>query len=134
MRIADRVRILPRTVIGSEKERLFAAARLFVLPSYSENFGNTVLEAMRRGVPVIVTPEVGAAEIVRKSEAGLVVSRDPEPLGSAIGRLTADLNLARSMGEAGRHTAARFSWDHVAALMEHLYASLTHRVGAPANA
>src|SRR6516165_3418775 len=134
LRIADRVRILPRTVIGSEKERLFAAARLFVLPSYSENFGNTVLEAMRRGVPVIVTPEVGAAEIVRKSEAGLVVSRDPEPLGSAIGRLTADLNLARSMGEAGRHTAARFSWDHVAALMEHLYASLTHRVGAPANA
>src|SRR5215472_692462 len=136
LRIADRVRILPRTVIGSEKERLFAAARLFVLPSYSENFGNTVLEAMRRGVPVIVTPEVGAAEIVRTSGAGLVVAGDPEPLSSAIGRLTADLNLARSMGEAGRHTAARFSWDHVAAQMEHLYASLTHRVrlGAPANA
>jgi hypothetical protein len=39
------------------------------------------------------------------------------------------------MGEAGRHTAARFSWDHVAAQMEDLYASLTHRVrlGAPAN-
>ena len=58
---------------------------------------------MRRGVPVIVTPEVGAAEIVRKSGAGLVVAMDPEPLGSAIGRLTADLNLARSMGEAGRY-------------------------------
>ena len=128
LRIGDRVRILPRTVIGSEKERLFAAARLFVLPSYSENFGNTVLEAMRRGVPVIVTPEVGAAEIVRKSGAGLVVAGDPEPLGSAIGRLTADLNLARSMGEAGRQTAAHFSWDHVAAQMEDLYASLTHRV------
>src|SRR5262249_3320850 len=69
LQIADRVRILPRTVIGSEKERLFAAARLFVLPSYSENFGNTVLEAMRRGVPVVVTPEVGAAEIVRESGA-----------------------------------------------------------------
>ena len=128
LRIADRVRILPRTVIGSEKERLFAAARLFVLPSYSENFGNTVLEAMRRGVPVVVTPEVGAAEIVRKSGAGLVVAGDPEPLGSAIGRLTADLNLARSMGEAGRQTAARFSWDRVAAEMEELYDSLKHRV------
>src|SRR5262249_15806856 len=33
LRIADRVRILPRTVIGSEKERLFAAARVFVLTS-----------------------------------------------------------------------------------------------------
>jgi glycosyltransferase involved in cell wall biosynthesis len=135
LQISDRFRILPRTVIGSEKEHLFAAARLFVLPSYSENFGNTVLEAMRRGVPVIVTPEVGAAEIVRKSGAGLVVAGDPESLGSAIRGLTADLNLARSMGEAGRHTAARFSWDHVAAQMEDLYASHTHRVrvGAPAN-
>jgi glycosyltransferase involved in cell wall biosynthesis len=135
LRIGDRVRILPRTVIGSEKERLFAAARLFVLPSYSENFGNTVLEAMRRGVPVVVTPEVGAAEIVRESRAGLVVAGEPEPLSAAIRLLIADLSLARSMGEAGRHTAARFSWDHVAAQMEDLYASLTHRVrlGAAAD-
>src|SRR6516225_10786241 len=119
LRIADRVRILPRTVIGPEKERLFAAARLFVLPSYSENFGNAVLEAMQRGVPVIVTPEVGAAEIVRTSGAGLVVAGDPEPLSSAIRLLTTDLVLARKMGEAGRqHAAAHYSWDHIAAQME----------------
>src|SRR5215813_14493634 len=84
LRIADRVRILPRTIIGSEKELLFAAARVFVLTSYSENFGNTVLEAMQRGVPVVVTPEVGAAEIVRESGGGIVVAGDPEPLGAAI--------------------------------------------------
>src|SRR5215472_14852089 len=115
LQIADRVRILPRTVIGSEKERLFAAARLFVLSSYSENFGNTVLEAMQRGVPVVVTPEVGAAEIVRTSGAGLVVAGGPEPLSSAIRLLIADLSLARSMGEAGqRHAVAHFTWGHVA--------------------
>jgi glycosyltransferase involved in cell wall biosynthesis len=122
LQIGKRVRILPRTVIGSEKERLFAAARLFVLPSYSENFGNTVLEAMRRGVPVVVTPEVGAAEIVRTSGAGLVVAGDLEPLSSAIRLLTSDVVLARKMGEVGRqHAAAHFSWDHVAAQMEDLY-------------
>jgi glycosyltransferase involved in cell wall biosynthesis len=127
LRIADRLRILPRTVIGSEKERLFAAARLFVLPSYSENRGNTVLEAMRRGVPIVVTPEVGAAEIVRTSGAGLVVAGDIEPLSSAIRLLTADLALARSMGEAGRrHVAAHFTWDQVATQMEDLYNSLKH--------
>jgi len=127
LRIADRLRILPRTVIGSEKERLFAAARLFVLPSYSENFGNTVLEAMRRGLPIVVTPEVGAAEIVRTSGAGLVVAGDIEPLSSAIRLLTADLALARSMGEAGRrHVAAHFTWDQVATQMEDLYNSLKH--------
>ena len=58
---------------------------------YSENFGNPVLEAMRRRVPVVVTPEVGAADIVRASGSGIVVARDPEPLGAAICRLTTDL-------------------------------------------
>jgi glycosyltransferase involved in cell wall biosynthesis len=80
---------------------------------------------MRRGVPVVVTPEVGAAEIVKKSGAGLVVAGDPEPLGSAIRQLTSNLKLARSMGEAGReHAAAHFTWDNIAAQMEDLYDSL----------
>jgi glycosyltransferase involved in cell wall biosynthesis len=125
LRIADRVRILPRTVIGSEKEHLFTGARVFVLTSYSENFGNTVLEAMRRRVPVVVTPEVGAADIVRESGGGIVVAGDPIPLGAAICRLTSDADLARSMGEAGRrHVMAHYSWTRVAVQMENLYESL----------
>jgi glycosyltransferase involved in cell wall biosynthesis len=125
LQIADRVRILPRTVIGSEKERLFAAARAFVLTSYSENFGNTVLEAMQRRVPVVVTPEVGAAEVVRESGGGLVVAGDPMALGAAICRLTSDVGLARSMGEAGqRHAMAHYSWKSIAVRMEDLYGSL----------
>jgi glycosyltransferase involved in cell wall biosynthesis len=122
--IADQVRILPRTIIGSEKERLFSAARVFVLTSYSENFGNTVLEAMRRRVPVVVTPEVGAADIVRESGGGLVVAGDPIPLGAAICRLTSDPELARSMGEAGqRHARDHYSWTSIAARMEDFYES-----------
>jgi glycosyltransferase involved in cell wall biosynthesis len=125
LRIANRVHILPRTIIGSEKEHLFAAARVFVLTSYSENFGNTVLEAMRRRVPAVVTPEVGAAEIVRESGAGLVVAGDPIPLGDAISRLTSDIDLARSMGEAGQcHAMTHYSWRGIAARMEGLYKSL----------
>jgi glycosyltransferase involved in cell wall biosynthesis len=80
---------------------------------------------MRRGVPVVVTPEVGAAEIVQTSGAGLVVAGDLEPLSSAIRLLTSNPVLARSMGEAGRrHAAAHFTWGHVAAQMEDLYNSI----------
>jgi glycosyltransferase involved in cell wall biosynthesis len=123
--ITDRVRILPRTIIGAEKERLFTAARVFVLPSYSENFGNTVLEALRRRVPVVLTPEVGAARIVRESGGGLVVAGDPIPLGAAICRLVSDVDLARSMGEAGqRHAITNYSWASVSVRMETLYESL----------
>jgi glycosyltransferase involved in cell wall biosynthesis len=123
--ITDRVRILPRTVIGVEKEHLFAAARMFVLSSYSENFGNTVLEAMRRALPIVTTPEVGAADIVRRSAGGVVVDGDPTPLGDAIDRLLQDPNLARTMGEAGqRYVIANYSWSRIAAGMEDLYQTL----------
>jgi len=131
LRIADRVRILPRTVVGPEKERLFAAARAFVLTSYSENFGNTVLEAMQRRVPVVVTPEVGAAEIVRESGGGLIVTGDPMALGAAICRLTTDASLARSMGEAGqRHAMAHYSWKSIAVQMEDLYETMRSAAAA----
>lgn len=126
LQIAGRVRILPRTVDGADRERLYAAATVFVLSSYSENFGNTVLEAMRRGIPVVVTPEVGAAEIVAESQGGgLVVAGDPEPLGQAISRFILDPKLARDTGAAGRrHVTERYSWPRVAEEMEGLYETL----------
>lgn len=45
----------PGLVIGDRKEALFADADLFVLPTYSENFGIAVAEALARAVPVITT-------------------------------------------------------------------------------
>jgi glycosyltransferase involved in cell wall biosynthesis len=123
--ITDRVQILPRTVVGADKEHLFAAARLFVLPSYSENFGNAVLEAMRRAIPVVVTPEVGAAHVIEESGGGLVVAGDPEPLAAALRHLLADPSLAQSMGQAGqRHVIAHYTWPQIAGRMEALYATL----------
>lgn len=125
LEIGGRVHILPESVRGSNKEQLFAAARLFVLPSYSENFGNSVLEAMRRALPVVITEAVGAAEIVRRSGGGLVVSAEPATLASAIGTLVKSEESARAMGESGRaYTVAHCLWTGAAAKMEHLYESV----------
>jgi glycosyltransferase involved in cell wall biosynthesis len=128
--IASRVRIVPRTVTGADKELAFASARAVVLPSYSESFGNVVIEAMQRGVPVVVTPEVGAAEAVRESDGGIVADGDEVLLAAAIDRLAEDAALARTMGDAGRrHVEAHYGWPSVAARMEALYASLLRRRG-----
>ena len=125
LRIDDRVRIVPRTITDAEKECMFAAARVFVLPSYSESFGNVVLEAMQRGLPVIVTPEVGAAEVVKESGGGLVAGGDAQSLGAAIDRLTEDAATSAAMGEAGRrHVSEHYGWNSVAARMEALYGEL----------
>jgi glycosyltransferase involved in cell wall biosynthesis len=126
LQIAPRVRFLARTVGGPDKEHLFEAARVFVLSSYSENFGNTVVEAMRRGLPVVVTPEVGAAEIVRVAGGGLIVEGEPESLSKAISRLLGDPALARTMGEAGRdYVLNHYAWPRIAAQMEAFYKSVT---------
>lgn len=123
--IASRVRLLPRTVTGADKEAVFAAARALVLPSHSESFGNAVLEAMQRGLPAIVTRDVGAADIVRAAGGGLVVDGTPAALGEAIEQLAADPSLARAMGEAGRrYVQEHCGWANVAAEMEAVYASL----------
>jgi glycosyltransferase involved in cell wall biosynthesis len=125
LRIDGRVRFLTRVVLGADKEHLYASAQLFVLPSYSENFGNTVLEAMQSGRPVIVTAEVGATEIVRDAGAGIVVAGDPDSLAAAIDRLTRDRTLADSMGAAGRqHVREHYSWSRIATEMEALYESV----------
>jgi glycosyltransferase involved in cell wall biosynthesis len=125
LKIDDRVRIVPRTITDADKECMFAAARVFVLPSYSESFGNVVLEAMQRGLPVIVTPEVGAAEVVKESGGGIVAGGDAQLLGAAIDRLTEDAAKSAAMGEAGRrHVSERYGWPSVAARMEALYGEL----------
>ena len=125
LNIADRVRLVPRTVTGAEKEFVFAAATGFVLPSHSESHGNAAIEAMQRGLPVIVTEDVGASDIVRESGGGIVVEGNALALGNAIEQLMHKPALARSMGEAGqRYIREHCSWAGVAARMEMLYASL----------
>jgi glycosyltransferase involved in cell wall biosynthesis len=123
--IAHRLRLVPRMVGGADRELAFASAQVFVLPSISESFGNSVLEAMRRGVPVVVTRAVGAAEIVRRSGGGIVVDGEPAAIGTALERLASDPALARRMGEAARrHVAAHYGWPSVAQQMEAVYESL----------
>jgi glycosyltransferase involved in cell wall biosynthesis len=62
---------------GRDKLAAFAGSDVFVLPSYSENFGMTVLEAMACGTPVVVTNKVGISREVAKNHAGVVVDAHP---------------------------------------------------------
>jgi glycosyltransferase involved in cell wall biosynthesis len=121
--VQDRV-IFAGPVYGGDKALLIERARALVLPSYSENFGNVVLEAMALERPVVVTADVGVSDLVRESGCGIVIDGGAEQLGSAIARLAADTNTGNEMGKRGSAAAARYSWNSVAAQMEALYESV----------
>ena len=107
---------------GEEKAALLRRALLFVLPSYSENFGNVVLEAMAAGCAVVVTPEVGTADIVRESGGGVVLEGDPDSWGAKLRSLISDPAALRRMGKRGREFVSRqCTWDAVSLQMETAY-------------
>lgn len=122
--VAGRVLFLG-PVHGPDKAALLAGAAVFVLPSYSENFANAVLEAMAAGTAVVITPEVGLAGVVQEEEAGVVVAGDPPALGAALRGLLAAPERLQAMGRRGAEAAKRrFGWGPIAARMEEIYGAL----------
>ena len=126
--VDGRLTIVPRHVEGADKEALFGAARMFAITSLSENFGLAAFEAMRRGVPVLATPNVGMSEIVRESGAGRVVDATPAAIAAGIAAMLGDPAGTRAMGEAGRaHVVAHYGWRTIARRMADLYVTVAAR-------
>ena len=119
--VAERV-VFAGPVFGRAKAALYRRAAVLALASYSENFGNVVLEAMAEGCPVVVTPEVGAASIVEEVGGGLVARGDPQVLSEALQKLLRDPELREAMGKrASALIRSRYSWDAVAGRMMEVY-------------
>jgi len=87
---------------GVEKATVFSRADIFVLASYSENFANTVAEAMSYAVPVVISNKVGIYRDVQEHEAGIVVDTNVDSICAGIKRLLGDAELARGTGENGK--------------------------------
>jgi glycosyltransferase involved in cell wall biosynthesis len=84
------------------KRWLLERASVFVLPSWSENFGIAAAEAMAAGIPVIVTRGAGIADIVAANRCGLVAECSVEALQQAIESLFNDAGARTRMGGAGK--------------------------------
>jgi len=93
-------------------ENYYAAADMVALPSLQEAFGNVVLESLAAGLPVLVSREVGAAELLTGNLADGIVDRfdDREEI---IGKLSDLLERAGdpSLAVEARRLAESFSWE-----------------------
>jgi len=120
------------TVEGRAKWDLYHQAEFFVLPTFSENFGMAVAEALACGVPVITTKNAPWAELV-SHRCGWWVDAGVEPLARALEAATA-LSSAerREMGARGRQlVAGRYSWSKIATEMHAVYQWVLGSAGKP---
>jgi glycosyltransferase involved in cell wall biosynthesis len=114
---------------GAYKNAAFGISEIFVLPSYSENFGIAVVEAMAHGLPVIVSDRVNIWREIADAAAGLVVRCDAAELATALSTLLDDSEFRRSMGQRGRQLSERsFTWPIAAQQMLSLYERISKGV------
>jgi len=102
---------------------LLAAADLFLLPSASESFGLSALEALASGVPVIGTNAGGLPEVVRDGETGVLCGVGDIPgMAAAALEILQDRNRWSEMSKLGAADAReRFSRDAIVTKYETLY-------------
>lgn len=113
-------------VAGRDKARLFARAGIFVLPSYSENFGIAAGEALAAGVPLVVSDRVAIHREVTRAGAGLVVPCETAALSGAMTRMLGDGDFARQCAEAGRKLVQeRYSTAAVTSQLIRLYQEIS---------
>lgn len=99
---------------GKEKLSAFVDADIFVLPSYSENFGLAILEAMICGLPVITTNKVNIWREIKAADAGEIIDSDATTLEQALVKMINDPALRKQYAVNGRQLVHRkYDWNIV---------------------
>ncbi|CAN5209088.1 hypothetical protein BH24ACT10_BH24ACT10_00070 [soil metagenome] len=105
---------------------VYRSADVFVSPTYSEGFSNTVLEAMASGLPVVSTRSVGVVDCLRHDDNGLLHEPgDAKGLRALCERVLSDADLrVRLSASALEEVRRRYSWPVLARSISAVYDEL----------
>jgi glycosyltransferase involved in cell wall biosynthesis len=113
---------------------LYRTASAFVLPSVEEGMALTILEALASGVPVVVTRNTGAEDIIAHGREGFIVPvSDAAALEGALRELYEDEPKRSTMAAAAAATARAWTWDAYGDRVAAAYARLVRPVPASAT-
>lgn len=117
LRLDERV-IMSGRKTGKDLKDMFQSSDIFVFPSHSEGFPNVILEAMAYGLPVIASEVGNMPEMLgvgSDNQSGLVFGRSGKAdgdiqreLAALIDRLTADDELRKKLGDAGKYRVRQY--------------------------
>ena len=109
---------------GPELIAALAAADVWVLSSYTENFGYAVVEAMAAGAPVVISKAVNIADDVESAEAGLVTELAPEDVSEKICSVLSNEELGQRLTEAGHAFATRYDSETIGSQLRDMYSEI----------
>lgn len=113
---------------GEEKISAFVDSEIFVLSSYSENFGMAVIEAMACGVPVVISNKVGIYKEIEENKAGVIVDITPKSIYNGIRLLLSDENLKKETAIRGKRFVENYyNIDSVADMMIKSYEEILNK-------
>ena len=106
----------------AEIPNYFSVCDIFIRPSRSEGFGNSFIEAMASGLPVIATPVGGIVDFIDDKETGVFCSPDnPRSISEAVAVLLENKELVLKIKkQAFDRVTSRYSFDYIAQQMETL--------------
>ena len=104
---------------GDDVQKMFQLSDVYVMPSVSEPFGISPLEAMRSNVPVIISKQSGVAEVL--DYAGKVDYWDVDAMADAIYGLITYPALAKMFSEKGMAEVTGLKWNNAAAKIKRVY-------------
>ena len=108
----------------TDKVAMLGIADIFVLPSYSEGFSMSILEAMASGLPVVITDKCYFSE-VGTSGAGLIVETSSDQLRDALMSFFENPGKIKQMGGKGRQLVLqKYTWDKVVDQIKLIYQNL----------
>ena len=119
---------------GDDVVQAYVDADVFALPSYTENFGMTVAEAMACALPVVISDQVNIHAEVSTAGAGLVTRCDADDTTQALVTLLQDPERRRTMGKAGRRLVqAHYTWPAIVDALTREYQAVIDRHNRPST-
>jgi glycosyltransferase involved in cell wall biosynthesis len=109
---------------GDRKYAALKGASLLAMPSYQENFGISLIEAMACGVPVLVSPHVNLAPEIEKAGAGWVAALGENELTSVLAEALGNEQERWRRGNNGRELAGGYGAAKVAIKLIDVYRTL----------
>lgn len=109
---------------GADVSRMFALSDVYVMPSVSEPFGISPLEAMKTGVPTIISKQSGVAEVLKHSIK--VDFWDIDALADAMYALLKYPALGRMASRCGLEEVDSLKWNNAALKVKEIYLSTLH--------